>query len=134
MSNKTKTIRQVVSLTARPGEVYDAFITAKKHAAFTGSRAAGRAKVGERFTAYDGYIWGKNLELKEGRKIVQEWQTTEWPLEAPPSILEFTFKEKKGGTEVTMVHSQVPEEQAESYRQGWEDYYWIPLREYFENG
>jgi activator of HSP90 ATPase len=132
VSNKTKTIKQSVILPAKPAEVYDAILKAKKHAAFTGSRATCTPRVGGKFTAYDGYIWGKNLELEEGRKIVQEWQTTEWPADAPPSIVEFTFEERKGGTELTMVHSKVPAEQAESYRQGWIDYYWDPLKEYFQ--
>jgi hypothetical protein len=32
---------------------------------------------------------------------------------------------------VTLVHSEVPESQAAAYRQGWVDYYWTPLKEYF---
>jgi len=69
--------------------------------------------------------------LEKGKRIVQEWKTTEWPAGYPPSIVEFLFKEKKGGTELTMVHSKVPAEQAESYRQGWIDFYWEPLKKYF---
>ena len=30
-----------------------------------------------------------------------------------------------------MTHSEVPIDQAESYRQGWIDYYWNPLRAHF---
>ncbi len=63
---------------------------------------------------------------------MQEWQTTEWPDEAPPSIAEFTFVEKDDGTELTMVHTEVPAEQADSYRQGWIDFYWDPLKAYFQ--
>ena len=37
----------------------------------------------------------------------------------------------KGGTELRMVHSNVPAEQADSYRQGWIDHYWTPLKAYF---
>ncbi len=132
-TKETKTIRQSVVLPAKPAEVYDAFMTAKEHAAFTGSKATCDAKVGGKFTAYDGYISGKNLELEPGRRIVQEWQTTEWPAGAAPSIVEFVFKDHKDGTECTMVHSEVPAEQAESYRQGWIEYYWKPLKEYFQN-
>jgi len=29
-----------------------------------------------------------------------------------------------------MIHSNVPKEQAASYREGWIDFYW-PLKEYF---
>ena len=134
MSTKrqTKTIKQTTYVPAKPSEVYNALLKAKSHAAFTGAKATCEARVGGKFTAYDGYIWGKILELQEGRKIVQEWQTTEWPPEAPPSIAEFSFEEREGGTELTMVHSSVPADQADDYRQGWIDYYWKPLKDYFE--
>ncbi len=131
MTPKTKTIEQTEFIPARPEEVYDAFINAKKHASFTGSKATSEARVGGEFTAWDGYIFGKHLKLEKGKRIVQEWKTTEWPSGYPPSIVEFSFKDKKGRTELTMVHSKVPAEQAESYRQGWIDFYWEPMKEYF---
>ncbi len=52
----------------------------------------------------DGYIFGKNLELVKGKKIVQEWTTTEWPENYPPSILTLIFQAKPSGTLLTMVH------------------------------
>lgn len=104
---------------------------AKKHSAFTGAKATGEVKVGGEFSAWDGYITGRNLELEKGKHIVQEWITSEWPEGYPPSRVEFTFRKVKGGTELTMVHSKVPEEQADEYRQGWIDNYWDPLKEYF---
>ena len=133
MSEKARTIRQSASIPAKPAQVYDALLDAKKHAAFTNSRATCDGRIGGKFTAYDGYIWGKNLELEKGRRIVQEWQTTEWPEGAPPSIVEFTLEVSKDGTKLTMVQTRVPAEQADDYRQGWIDYYWNPLKEYFKN-
>jgi activator of HSP90 ATPase len=112
-----ETIRQKVTVRARPIEAYEAFVDAKKHSAFTGSRATGEGKVGKEFTAWDGYISGKFLELEKGKKIVQEWITTKWPKGYPPSRFELTFKEAKAGTEVTMVHSAVPAEQARELKE-----------------
>jgi activator of HSP90 ATPase len=129
---KKTTIRQKVIVPAKPMEVYEAFVDAKKHSAFTGSKATGEGRVGAKFTAWDGYISGKFLELNEGRKIVQEWVTTEWPEGYPPSRFELTFQEVKGGTEISMVHSDVPEEQAEELKQGWKEFYWKPLKDYFK--
>ncbi len=131
MKQKTTTITQKVIIPASPEEVYEAFIDAKKHAAFTGAEATCDAKVGGEFTAWDGYITGKNLELEQGKRIVQEWSTSEWPEGYPPSRLELTFRKVKDGTELTMVHSDVPASQADEYRQGWFDSYWDPLKEYF---
>jgi len=131
MKLKTAAITQKVIIPASPEEVYDAFMDAKKHSAFTGAKATSDAKVGGEFSAWDGYITGKNLELKKGKHILQEWTTTEWPEGYPPSKLELTFTKVKGDTEITMVHHDVPEEQMEEYKQGWIDNYWEPLKDYF---
>jgi uncharacterized protein YndB with AHSA1/START domain len=121
MEKTTRTIKQKRIIPAKPAEVYDALMNAERHTEFTGSKAT-----------WDGYISGKNLALKKGRRIVQEWTTTEWPTGYPPSIVEFSFRAKEGATELTMVHSKVPAEQAESYRQGWIDFYWKPMKQYFQ--
>lgn len=131
MAAKTKTIRQREFIPAKPEDVYDCFVNARKHGEFTGGKATGLGRAGCKFTAWDGYISGKHLELDRPRRIVQEWVTSEWPAGAPPSRLEFIFKAKKDGTEVAMVHAQVPAEQAAAYAQGWIDYYWTPLKQYF---
>lgn len=116
---------------ATPAEVYRALTNPKIHTAFTGSKATGSARVGGKFTAWDDYITGKNVELKSGRKIVQEWRTTEFPEEYPSSKLELTLKAKRGGTQIIMAHSKVPASQTKKYKSGWVSAYWDPLREYF---
>lgn len=124
-------IRQKVLLDASPEEVYEALLDPRKHAEFTGSPARGSKRVGGRFAAWDGYIHGKVLELRKGKKIVQEWSTSDWPPEYPPSILTLTLRSKGTKTELTMVHSKVPKEQVEKYSDGWVSSYWDPLRDYF---
>jgi activator of HSP90 ATPase len=127
---KVRTIKQKVVVSATPDEVYDAFVDAKKHSAFTGSKASFDPRVGGEFTAWDGYISGKNLKLEKGKRIVQEWVTTEWPKGYPPSKLELNFRKVEGGTEISMTHSEVPAEQADEIAQGWIDFYWDPLKGY----
>jgi uncharacterized protein YndB with AHSA1/START domain len=132
LKQQTTTIIQKVVIPATPEEVYDAFMDARKHSEFTGATATCDPTVGGKFTAWDGYISGRNLELQKGKRIVQEWSTVEWPKGYPPSALELTFRKVKDGTEVRMVHSHVPEEQADEYRQGWIDNYWDLLKDYFQ--
>jgi len=132
MKRKTTTIMQKIVLPILPEEVYDAFLDSKKHSAFTQSKATGEGVVGSKFTAGDAYIMGRNLELEKGKRILQEWTTTEWPEGYPPSKLELTFKKVAGNTELTMVQSDVPRELEEGLRQGWIMHYWKPLKEYFE--
>jgi activator of HSP90 ATPase len=127
---KFGTIEQTVFFEAVPDEIYDSLLDPRKHSEFTGSPATTSAKDGAAFMAWEGYVAGKNLELMKGKKIVQEWKTTEWPDGYPASRLEFTLIAKKGGTELKMVHSKVPEEQVASYAGGWKSAYWDPLKAY----
>ena len=129
---KLTTIKQTVFIDATPEEIYDALIDAKKHRDVTGSKATSQQRVGGKFTAWDGYISGKHLFLERGKKVVQEWKTTEWPKGYPSSKLEFTLREKRGGTELALLQTNVPAEQAASYEQGWKDFYWDPMKEYFK--
>ena len=130
MPLKFGVIDQVVFFKASPQEVYDALLDPKIHSEFTGSPATTSAKVGAAFTAWDGYITGKNLELVKGKKIVQDWKTTEFPEGYPFSKLEFTLTAKDGGTELRMTHSKVPTEQVAEYSGGWKSAYWDPLKAY----
>jgi activator of HSP90 ATPase len=128
---ETTTITQEVTIPAKPVQVYDAFINPLKHAAFTGAKASGEAVEGGAFSAWDGYITGTYVKLQRARQILAEWKTSEWPTGYPPSQLALSFKDSDAGTLVSMVHSDVPMSQVDAYRQGWTDYYWTPLKEYF---
>lgn len=128
----TTTLVQTVELPALPGEVYRAYLDSATHARFTGGGAQIDARVGGRFTAWDGYIAGSTLELVEGERIVQAWRTSEWPEGYDDSRLEITLAPaaEGSGTKLTMVHEGVPSAQAKALEQGWIDHYWTPLRRY----
>ena len=125
------TFVQHVFLKASPAEVFDALVVPKLTSHIIGAECTGAPVVGGKFTAWNNYCFGKHLELVRGEKIVQEWSNTEWPKGAPPSQLEFQLVGVDGGTELTLTHSLMPVEQAESCRQGWIDYYWNPMRAHF---
>jgi len=128
---KTVTLKQSQFIPAPPTSVYNAFLDPKAHTAFTGFRATVERREGGTCTAGDGYIIGKYLRLQNGRRILQEWKTKEWPAQAPPSLLELRFVPREDGTEVVMTQSNVPAFQASRYRRGWVEHYWNPLRKYF---
>ncbi len=130
---KVKTLRQKIIIpNASPEEVYDAYIDQRKHADVTGASAEIEPVVGGKFVAWEGYIIGKILELEKGKRVVQEWSTTEWPEGYGPSRLELSFKAVKEGTEITLVQENVPEEDATDYDEGWYEFYWDPMKAYFK--
>jgi activator of HSP90 ATPase len=132
MKFEVTVLKQKVIIPASPEEVYEAFTDPKKHSEFTGSEATGKTKIDGKFTAWDGYIFGKFLQYEPGKYLIQEWQTTDWPEGYPPSKFELTFKKVSEGTEVTMIHSNVPTIQKEELAEGWEEFYWQPLKKYFQ--
>ena len=132
MPKKTRTIIQKIIIPATPEQVYEAFIDPEKHSDFTNTNTTGSQDVGGEVSASDGYIAARNIDLKKGKKIIQEWTTSEWPEGYPPSILELDLKKVAEGTELTMTHSKVPDEQADDYAEGWMEYYWNPMIEYFQ--
>jgi activator of HSP90 ATPase len=125
-----KIIRQSVTVGASPAKVYEILINSKKHARLTGGAASISRKVGGRFTSFDGYADGVNLELQPGKKIVQSWRASDWPANHY-SKATFALKKVKGGTRLTFTQTGVPNSQYGSIKQGWIDYYWTPLREWF---
>ncbi|MGZ3423729.1 MAG: SRPBCC domain-containing protein [Polyangiales bacterium] len=124
-------IRASIVLPASKERLYEAFLDPKEHAAFTGSPATGSAKTGSKFTAWDGYITGKHLELHPHDRIVQAWRTTDFPEGAPDSRLEISFAPATGGTRVTIAHDGLPAGDGERYLRGWKRFYFTPMRDHF---
>ncbi|HXX34861.1 MAG TPA: SRPBCC family protein [Thermodesulfobacteriota bacterium] len=128
---KTKTIRQSVTFKTNAHEIYEALMDSRRHAKFTGARAKINRKVGGKFTAYDGYIQGINLNLMPDKKIVQSWRGSDWP-EGHYSRATFSLRKVENGTRLTFTQSGVPGQEYQDIRQGWRDYYWKPMKEMLE--
>ena len=128
---KKDSLRMSAVIAAAPRAIYDAWMSGKGHTAMTGSKASVTAKVGGKYTAWEGYISGRTLELKPGARIVQSWRSTEFGPDDPDSRLEILLEKSARGTKVTLVHTDIPPGQAASYRKGWLDFYFTPMKEYF---
>jgi activator of HSP90 ATPase len=128
---KTKTIRQSATIKASPHDIYEALLDSKRHSQFTGGEAKISRRVGGKFTAYDGYAEGVNLELVPDEKIVQTWRASDWP-GGHYSQVTFSLKAVDGKTRLTFTQSGVPEEFVDDVSQGWRDFYWTPLKKMLE--
>jgi len=113
--------------------LYEAWLDSEIYSNMTGAAAEISNQVGGDFTAWDGYILGKNLELVPNKRIKQSWRTTEFLDQQKDSVVEIIFKELKPNvTEVTLEHTHLTDEDTE-YEQGWEDFYFKPMEEYFNS-
>ncbi len=111
-------------------QLYTAWLDSKQHSAMTGGEAHCSDQLGEAFTAWDGYITGKNLRLDPGIRIIQSWRTMDFQEDDSFSRLELRFESVNLGSQLTLLHSEIPDGQPD-YARGWEEHYFAPMRAYF---
>ena len=128
----TKPIVQSVTFKASPAELFRIFTDSKKHSAATGAKASVSAKPGAPFTAFEGMLSGKNLNVVPNRLIVQAWRASHWKKSDMDWILILTFSQAPGGGRIDLVHVGVPQHDHKGVSQGWPKYYWKPWKAYLK--
>lgn len=133
MKMKTGTIKQKVTLNASPQKIYELLMDSKKHSAFTGAKAKIGKKEGDAYSAYDGYIDGRNISLEPGKLIVQTWRSNDgvWP-EDHYSIVVFDLRPAGKKTELFFTHADVPIGQVKEFTKGWPEHYWDRITEFLK--
>jgi len=126
-----KTIQQKITFkNTTPEILYKLYMDAKMHSQLTGGPAKISEKEGAAFSAYDGYCWGKNLQLIKNKLIVQSWRASDWNQNDIDSTFILLLEQKGKDAVVTMVHANVPDNQAKALTGGWSDFYWTPWKNY----
>lgn len=127
-----KKIKQQVNFSCKPSELFNIILDSKLHTKVTGAKASVSKKVGGKFTAYDGYCYGKNLKITANKLIVQSWRATDWP-EKHFSTLSFEFQKTDTGTKMIFSQENIPDDQFESIKKGWVDFYFNPIKDYLKS-
>lgn len=116
---------------AEPSEIYNAWLDSELHGKMTGGEAECSKEIAYSFSAWDGYITGENIDLVENEKIVQSWRTSEFGENDEDSLLQIKLTKVLEGTEVSLIHTNIPEGQTQ-YLQGWQDHYFTPMKAFFQ--
>ena len=122
------TLKTKIKATAE--EIYSAWLNSEGHTKMTGGKATASDKIGDGFTAWDGYIEGKNISLEPNSRIVQSWRTSQFEEGETDSQIEVLLNEVGGETELTLIHRNVPES-GDHYKKGWDEHYFQPMKAYF---
>ena len=112
-------------------EIYDAWLDSLAHSEMTGGEANMSDQIGAEVSAWDGYVSGRNIELVPGKRIVQSWRTSEFTDEHEDSVVTVLLEETDDGTLLTLVHSNVPDDQRSYEESGWQSQYFEPMEVYF---
>lgn len=130
----TESIRVSGLIPATPKQIYDAWLDPQAHSKFSGGKATVEPYIGGKYTAFDQAVRGETIELDPGKRIVQSWKNADFPKGVPASRVEVTLGARKGiGTEITFVHTGIPEGLGQKVAESWLDKYVTPMRRYFGN-
>jgi len=112
-------------------KIYKTWLSSEGHTKMTGGSAIISDIIGDKFTAWDGYIEGKNIDLEPNKRILQTWRTSQFKEDEEDSKIEVLLNEVDGKTELTLIHTNLSES-GEHYKNGWQDHYFEPMAKYFK--
>ena len=113
-----------------PKQIYECWLDSEKHSIMTGGEAKMSNVIDAIFTAWDGYIQGKNKALEPYKKIVQSWRTSQFKEGQPDSLLTIDLLPFKNGTKLILKHENLTEKD-HHYKDGWIAHYFEPMKKYF---
>ena len=126
-----KSLSQTYTISASLSDVWDALVNPKTIDAWGGGpHATMNDQMGTQFKLWDGDIYGKNIEVVHQKLLRQEWFSGDWD---EPSIVTFTLTHKDKQTIVHLDHTHIPDTEFTGIRDGWKEYYLIPIKELLEN-
>jgi activator of HSP90 ATPase len=129
----TITIRETITIDARPHDVYEMLMDETKHAQLTRGSACISREIGGTISTNNGYSNGRVIELVPGSKIVQSWSAADWPKHLSSTITINLFF-ISGKTKLSFVQQGVPAHQYEDIKSWWRDHYWHPIKNILETG
>ena len=124
------TLNLAADLPAKPGRLYEMYINAMLHAAFTGAPVEIAPRAGARFEAFGGAISGTILQVIPKRLIVQSWRSTNFGKRDLDSTLVLTFLPHGKFGRIVLTHVNVADRDFGGVSDGWAKYYFVPWRTY----
>ncbi|XP_022742766.1 activator of 90 kDa heat shock protein ATPase homolog [Durio zibethinus] len=136
-----KTITLSEKFSCRAKDMYEILMDENRWKGFTQSNARISKEVGGQFSIFDGSVTGSNLELQEGKLIVQRWRFGSWPDGVESTVRLVLDEPEPGVTIIKLTHTDVPEEDRygnatvmETTERGWRDLIFNKIRAVFGFG
>ncbi|XP_059290847.1 uncharacterized protein LOC132044372 [Lycium ferocissimum] len=74
-----KTITMTEKFSCWTKDLFEILMNENRWKGFTQSNARISKEVGGKFSIFDGSVTGSNVELQEGKLLVQKWRFGSWP-------------------------------------------------------
>jgi len=123
-------ITQQAMIAAEPAEVYAVLADADALSALSGMSGIPGRSAGEEFSAFDGNVTGRQIELVPGQRLVQAWR---FPQFAPGtySMVSFTLTAEAVGTRLVIEQHGEPDDWHDHIDANWPTFYLTPLENHF---
>lgn len=128
------TIYKTVVLPAPPARLFDMYMDAETHGAFTGAPAKISDQPGSPFEAFGGLLTGTTLQVVRPLLIVQSWRSVNFAEDARDSTLIIAFSAEDDDGRIDLVHLDVPESDFQDVSGGWESRYFAPWLVFLQSG
>jgi activator of HSP90 ATPase len=116
-----KTFKKTFRINAEPSDVYSALTNPFTIELWSGYPALMSSEPGSEFSLWEGDITGRNIEFIQDKKVVQEWYFGDDHPEK--SIVTIVISPAGENSEVTVEHTNIPDEEFYDLAEGWREYY-----------
>lgn len=129
-----KNIKKHYHIKATADDIFTALTNPLTIEIWSGASAVMQPVEGTEFSLWDGDITGINIEFEPGKKIVQEWyfENEEGVSPEEKSIVTIKLRSEGNSTDVELLHLNIPDEAFDNIADGWDRYYFKPLKELVE--
>jgi activator of HSP90 ATPase len=123
-----KIFKKTFRINAEPSDVYAALTNPYTIELWSGYPAEMSTEPGSEFSLWEGDITGRNIAFETDRKVVQEWYFGE---QEDQSIVTITIRPDREASEVTVEHTNIPDEDFNDIAEGWREYYFGAIMTFF---
>ena len=129
-----KNIKKHYHIKASAEDIFTALTNPLTIEIWSGATAVMEPVAGTEFSLWDGDITGINIEFEVGKKIVQEWyfENEEGIQSEDKSLVTIKLHNEGSSTDVELLHINIPDEAFDNIVEGWDKYYFKPLKELVE--
>lgn len=120
-----KSFETKLEINASAEKVWDALVNPRTIIKWSSSDAKMSDKENVDFSLWNGDIWGTNLKVIENKLLIQYWYSGKWD---KPSKVEFSLTCVNDITTLKLKHDDIPDNEFNDIKAGWDEYYLGPLK------
>lgn len=124
-----KTYKKVYHIKSPIEKVWKALVDANEIDNWGAGPVEMDGDVGTEFSLWGGDIHGTNIEVIAEEKLIQDWFGGEWD---EPSRVTISLTPEDNSTRIDLLHENIPDSEYRDIAEGWDQYYFGPMKEYLE--